>query len=171
MLAQTVSHHLIVLFTCALSPCPQLQHPQLQQPHWLDPFVFLVTHSARFMLMFTQMRTPLFGAVVAILAAFTFVAVDGSLADLRQKVCNSDSDCVRIVGGSGNMMIDGLNFATDNVDAIRSKVPEWFGPARPIQFLYREKIVSEDAKLADLGILIGGVMRVISQPQSQNQEL
>jgi cytochrome bd-type quinol oxidase subunit 2 len=110
-------------------------------------------------------------AIIFTLAACTIPTVDGSLADLRQKVCNSDTDCVRIVGGTGNMMIDGLNFATDTVDAIRSKVPEWFGPARPIQFMYREKVVSEDVKLADLGILIGGVMRVISQPQTQNQEL
>lgn len=113
------------------------------------------------------MRAPLIIAVL-VLSLAAFASVEASLAELRQKVCNSNTDCVRIVGGSGNMMIDGLDFSIDTVDSIRKKVPEWFGPARPIQFLYREKVIAEDAKLAELGILIGGVMRVVSQQQSQD---
>jgi hypothetical protein len=109
------------------------------------------------------MRVGLIVAAVIVLSTLLFGATNASVADLRQKICNSNSDCVRIVGGTGNLMVDGLDFSRDTVDAIRTKLPDWFGPARPIQFLYREKVVEEDAKLAELGILIGGVMKIMSQ--------
>lgn len=114
------------------------------------------------------MRSSLLLLTFVVLVAFAACTATASLAELRQKVCNSDSDCVRIVGGSGNLLVDGLDFTHDTVDSIRKKLPDWFGPARPIQFMYREKVVAEEAKLAELGILIGGVMRITSV---QNPEL
>ena len=99
------------------------------------------------------------------MVALCVCATNASLAELRQKVCGSNTDCVKVVGGTGNIMVDELDFTHDTVDSIRQKLPSWFGPARPIQFLFKEQIVREDAKLAELGILIGGVMKIISAPR------
>lgn len=118
-------------------------------------------------------RVVLAAALVAALFLIANAhAADPSIAELRKKVCNSDSDCVRLVGGSGQMILDGLDFQKDTVATIRSRCPSWFGPARPIVFTINGRIErDETSPLSSLGVKIGTLVRVISAGDADSYEL
>lgn len=103
-------------------------------------------------------------AVTMILCAGTVAA---TLAQLRQKVCGSDSDCVQVTGGTGKMMVDGLDFSHDTVGDLLQKLPSWFGPARPVKFLLKGEPVASDKKFAELGIPLGAQLQMISAARDE----
>ena len=65
---------------------------------------------------------------------------------------------------TSHILIDGLDFSEDTIATVKSKMPPWFGPQQAVQFVFSGKIVPEDTTLADMGILLGGVIRVVSKP-------
>lgn len=103
---------------------------------------------------------PLFCVVLALIGLST-----ASHAELRKKVCNSDSDCVKVLSSTGQMMIDELDFAKDTVGTVLERLPSWFGPARPVSLMFKDKVVPLDKKLGQLGMAIGGSLRIIPTPK------
>ena len=110
--------------------------------------------------------------LLAALLLLTVVQANPSIVEQRKKICNSDTDCVRLVGGSGQMLLDGLDLQKDTVATIRQRCPSWFGPARPVVFTIHDRIArDETTTLAELGVKIGTLVRVISAGDSDSYEL
>lgn len=115
--------------------------------------------------------------LIVVLVALTMVAwaaegmsMDEYLAARRQK-CGSDSDCVKVVGGTGQLLVDGLNFHTDTVSDVLEKLPGWFGPARPVDFLFEGQKVDPSKTLVKAGLLISSTLTMVSSASSSKVDL
>ena len=74
----------------------------------------------------------------------------------RKAICNSDTDCVTLNTMKGSKLrIDDLDFDVDTVETMLTKIPSWFGPARPIHFIHRGRLLQEGIPLQEFGIEVG----------------
>ena len=83
-------------------------------------------------------------------------------AQLREKVCRSDSDCVTVLSGTGQLLIDELDFEKDTSASILKRLPGWFGPQRPVDFMFNGKKLDDGTVLGKYGIPLGGKVTIVA---------
>eukprot|EP00760_Papus_ankaliazontas_P004821 PhM_4_TR12184/c0_g1_i1/m.12843 len=88
-----------------------------------------------------------------------------------ERVCGSDTECVNLKteDGSGNVLLDGLNFRENSVAAIEARVPSWFGPRRPVEYVYKDQIL-DDTKSFEYYEMVPGDAVVMRKPKTAEKE-
>jgi hypothetical protein len=75
---------------------------------------------------------------------------------------------VKVLTATGQLLVDGLDFRVDTVNAILEKLPSWFGPARPVHFMLRDAPADPTKTLAQLGVSINEPMKMVSAPRANH---
>ena len=112
-----------------------------------------------------------FLCATAVLLLFTVSVAAESRAQLREKVCRSNSDCVTVLSGTGQLLIDELDFEKDTAAGVLKRLPSWFGPQRPVEFVFNGKKLDDSTVLAKYGIPLGGKLTVVAAVKPTNSEL
>lgn len=69
------------------------------------------------------------------------------------------------------LKIDELDLNTDKVSDLLKKLPSWFGPARPCDFvLGGQKLLNEEEVLAEQGVTLGATINMFKRGK-WNEEL
>eukprot|EP01063_Lacrimia_lanifica_P005949 TRINITY_DN13585_c0_g1_i1.p2 TRINITY_DN13585_c0_g1~~TRINITY_DN13585_c0_g1_i1.p2 ORF type:complete len:123 (+),score=41.94 TRINITY_DN13585_c0_g1_i1:53-421(+) len=81
-------------------------------------------------------------------------------AGSRTERCGTDTDCVTIhvKDSSSQLIIDDLDFSDtkDTAAKIEKRLPEWFGPKRPLVFTRKNgEELERDVPLKDYGLKLG----------------
>ena len=105
--------------------------------------------------------------VAAVLLALCAVGADATAA--QRAKCNTDTDCVAVVVGDNKsrLLVDGLNFQTDDVNALLEKLPSWFGPKRPAVFTFGGEPMEVGTTFATVGVQLGQELKMYSAVEYQ----
>jgi hypothetical protein len=101
-------------------------------------------------------------SIALIVTALLAAVMAESHSALRQKMCHSDTDCVTVVSGTGQLTIDELDFEKHTVLDLLKKLPSWFGPQRPVEFVYNGKTLDPKTVFAKYGLPLGAKVNVVS---------